>query len=442
MEALEIIAERHMHNLSRIEADHKKEIKGNDSKRAKEIEKINSRYASLANGCDEAYRSALGECNHLFLRRSAAQVLKSLRESAGIMRNHSLLSTLTPDQIGRANDAYILLSKADNENHLESLRRMWALSNTDPAVSAALDSLQKGNLGKLTISSYMGYPVSNGSNTIYLAVPAPLNDETALGKCLSDKVTSIIDARSVQIGKHVVLDKQMASSVNIYNLEFDCDFDEVHGFILYKMFLKDSSPGQAASAAKSLAEKINELQPKEFERLKLPHQVTLLDYEVLKFYESHSESEIFDPSDEIYLMPPNQKHISVDRAARIMGTDVKVIRTYVSKKILEGDHEMVEVASVQMYFDRQHGLVQEEHNVRVEVLEKRAYERLEAAPPVMDVNQAASVLGYKPRGVYGLIYGKRLDAEQEGTRLFLKKDTLRGFMEQNHLTMHGWKQVA
>lgn len=428
--------------------NHEREIQNLSDKYHRETKEIKNESDSKKGRIEESY-------NHDF----AAEILRNLKKDYSILKERSELTTLSMEDIERAQEINKLINKAENDEEKERLMGLIKLTST-PEIKKAVEALSlKEGIEKRDITSYLAVGTKDSIPTGYLLVPIDSNQNKKLvEQSLENKIATILDQRTIQVGSNASISKvRGVEEFNINEVSFSQDYDEVNGFLLYTIILKQDV--KKTKIEESLVKKINELQPEELKKVSLTHVVEVVDFQVINYFATHSEEDLHISRDNLESI--KEKYISPERAAEYLEMTRIGVNILAGKKKIDKNNEgEIEVASLIKYLN---GRETEIPKKRVSKYEERTSIRnlnydstnpegkkeeilraLDKMGEKIYTKEIANLLGWRVETAYTYIkrYPEDLPSHKEADeKRYVTKDDMISFIEQRKPTKLGWLKI-
>jgi len=350
MSKLRELQEEHGTQIASISSSEQDSLAKIGRKRDKEIARatrgITKMYEQDVKRTNDNANAERGQENEHYTSAASGVLFDSLRQDYEVMQQRSegadrreYLGTLTDDERKNAEDVYADLRGAKSDEAREMAKKM--IGRMPEKIRNAVDILSADSGGSRDITSYIA--ISNSA--CYLIAPIDGQANRSLAKSLEDKLTDIFTYNGGEIMLGIECAAMRDGTVNALTQKarFATDINEQNGFVVYEIFPADNHDSE--KIARALTEKLNQLQPKSFERVGLVHKVEELDMPVAEYFMKNAVQG--KPSIE-------QGYVSVEEAARILGKTgdygLRATKQLATKKILKMNGEgMIEMQSILAY---------------------------------------------------------------------------------------------
>ncbi|MBR9691657.1 hypothetical protein GOV06_02630 [Candidatus Woesearchaeota archaeon] len=436
-----------------ISKEKDKEINRLVKKRKKEVEKVEANYDNQISWLQSDARHQIGSSRDEYMRRVSGEIIKDLEQSYDVLQGRSGLAGLTDDEKIKAAKFKTFLSamEIEDESKVDAALNVFGLN---PDLKEAMTG---GSLDHRDIVSYMG--ASN--NSFYMVVPVVKGSDDILAQSLEDKVSGILEHGQVTPGHSVDFGgKGRVASVAVSKIKFKYECRPTNGFLVYHVEIPDNSDSSLMiSLQKSLVSKLRELQPEEFEKMRLIHTTMPIDGDVMEYFLNHSRNDMYSSSDMVEeLKEAGTEYVSVDKVAEILSRAPHVVKGLATKgKLSKNDNGEISVESLGLYLgENKNAPAKRAPYVRgtstgvlnfssldFEERKQEAYLRLEKYGDELSSREAKDVLGVKniTNNLTSKLANKIGEKRFKGRRpfYFVPRDKLKAYMEARTPTNRGWR---
>lgn len=410
----------------------------------------------------QTYESQKLQENQEYLRRAGGELLNDLRDSYQALQERSELPDLDETLITEVKDrleSFKVINPNFDSTDEQQRKAAYKFGRFTEEEIVAAEHLSSGNvLVKRNVDSYITANQNEGK--AYLIIPVDGDENKELSKALESKVDVILDQGEITLGSHVSLSGRRSGytgSAHANKIKFTYDFDEANGFLVYTITPSDPS-SDTEVLAKELASKLNELQPSEFERAKLNHQVSDIDYDIAKTFIETPTDRLYTVSDRLSQLERTASEIPLEETASLLGLTDRGVKALVTKGRLERtEFDRISIDSIREYQENK-SLSRTSETSRITPtntsdnpftytatnpsdVKDEALSRLDSYENEnLTTKEVAHVLAYSGKsGTSNLITRGIVKSFKKDNQRLIPKSEIRNYIESRVHTVHGWE---
>jgi len=429
-----------------IAADEARNVLRLEKRREKDIHRITDQYHSEIEKIRGKFEAEKQSVQQAYVQRASGEVLQSLREDFQVIHDRAeavQLFSISAEDYKKGQRTYEALQELDNDRIKKLL-----LDALDPVTKSVVTLLERGagELNGLHIHSY----ITCRGNKCYLLSPIKPEAQIKgdLADSLEDKLTEVLGLGSI------IPENTNAHSAIIGRIKYSAEPDEINGYLVHIISSENAERLQGALKAK--LENAN-IQPPAFSKAKLTHKIVCLDFEIFDYFKAHSAKEMYSVQDVIEnLLSRDITEIPISQAEEITGYSARGLRILLTKKILLGDRDIVQLDSLLRYFAKDKYRVVKE--VAVHASNRQGYgagkSDAELAKIVgniiedltnvnqdfLSVKEAAELLHLDDTSINYKVVSKVIPASKNGALWSIPKQSLIDFVNTYTLTNGGWRK--
>jgi hypothetical protein len=353
MESLETLRKARESAVGEAEKALKKESRRILRASQREKRKLESEYERRLNTVKSRHEREISSIENLAKRerdlvdnyyyaQASEVVLAGLNQDNKYMNFRDQLAKFSQEVLYRAQQTKKALEATDNlEDIAEKETIRTALeSSINPELREAIDIISTDRPEKTAIDFYL----SSNTKGVYILVPTKSPQSSGVEKTLEDFVTEIVSLGTAPNG----LSKKSLSPGIVTSTETEIRFypelDEIGGFSLYSLKPRDQK--DTSLLTKAIKAKLVSLQPRELKDSGLSVKFVDIESEVIDYLRNPGESSTDRPTSR---QAQQISFLDYNSAAKVLGYTVRGVKSLVTKGILEGDSEGVDIGSVEAW---------------------------------------------------------------------------------------------
>ncbi len=358
---LDLFKDRYARDLERITTEKKARQTKIDKARASALKKINSAFDNQIRAEEQKSQLESNIAEGAYAQDACAEMIDALDRDYQIMAKRGSLLSLTPEDLVKGTNVLQRLQSIADEGTRKRMEEM-ALE-LDPKLKEILPLITNApDMTPVKITSYIAQAEELGNRSsgkdvkikqCYLLVPCRDNDaNSSLMKSLESRVTEVVSHERIECSHNTHIAKTLTvESSSSHKIEFACDLEARNGYILYT--LTPDNPKEIANLIACLSRKLSDanIQPKNFEKSKLRHEVIKVDGVVLDYFRTHERQTLDTPQDSLRRYTEEKRTvISIEEAARISKYTISGLRNVINQGRIEGaDKDNVPIAPLLKY---------------------------------------------------------------------------------------------
>ena len=424
-----------MVNISPIRKTYEEKLRALDLDKGEEMKTLDQKYAHLRQVADQGFYS-----------QAAVSILESVKSDYEILQGRSKLASLGIDDetLDAAMKIHDVLKGVKKRDSMPDLVDIVGQIGGDE-MKAAVRGINAGMMTKQDVFSYMA---TDSSGVCYLLTPVKsgVKKNKIIARELEGKVDGILDEKKVFEERTTPNPTPAAIGTTRY-LEFSTELNVNKDFLVYT--IKAKNPTESERLEIALTKKIEELQPKAFDKSKLTHRVLKVEFGVINYLLSNSERTLYEQSGRIkpleMLEQFGESAVPIDEVARITGLTTRGVRMNLAKKYFTGTEEGIEYESVRKYLEGKKQVVSGKNKLKFEssdLTERKmqALRILEAKKQEEDIistSELAKALGMGASNLTTNLRNK-ISGERRGLSVYWDVASAMDFVQTHTPSNKGW----
>ncbi len=416
--------------------------------RERKINEIKESYAILLQKETVVYEKEKEAAHIEYCKDASGAILEEIKKSYDLLQNRSTLVGLTIEQLEKITRTNRLMESINSEDK-EKVRALLNVLDLDEQVKQALSLFSQSPIQPADIVSY----IAAGKDKCYLLTPANEKSNKLTGD-LENKLMDVLAEGIVYISTDgQISNNGVVKRVVPKKVEFSADDEFANGFLFY--VLKPQNPSNAQDLVQSLTSKLKKLQPNEFDKVKLRHEVQELraensGFEILEYFRTHSIGEITKKDLLRIAEEEGWEYVSIDEASVISNRSKPMIKRFMnSGKLKTNEHGGVSVASLRDYLTNTRSLREKKDKLDYSSLDseerrQEAQKRLNDLGEEITTKELAYVLGLANRAST-INYDSKITSRREKIgskreKILFQKEAVYKFISEYNPTRAGWKK--
>jgi len=426
-----------------------------EKKREVETERINAQYESQIAEQRKIFEDQKEQAYQGYIRRAAGELTCELQHDYDILQERSSLLRISEDDLEKARKVQQTLGRLGDEKAKDMLKEILQIVGTEEGIQIALSQLAR----EPTPHTIISYIAGGKDNKVYLLSPIYDSTKQELAKDLENKILDILKPGDIYVGRIIQQDTQRnGSNPRAAKIEFSHEYDIVNGFLLYRLKVPKQDSSVPELVVKGLVEKMNELQPASFEKVKLTHRVQLIEPALMDYFKAHSVEDMYSTRDVLQKLLEHKKGISYEEASKIVGRSIRVLKALVTKDTLDKNEQNdIDINSLIVYMEKHStkrlnpkhsdGTKGPKSNYHLDFnstnhdqIRSEAYQRLQQLGDKLRMKDLQHVLGLRTLSGATNAANHYLDVQKEGRIIYVPAENVRRFITEKTPTGAGWKQ--